>query len=109
MNTPKFKLEFQEKIEDYKHYIIVHDFESVGEIFFIIRYGTLHIFNVFIHDDYKGKVGFGNWLRTFETILVYNVLPESVDYWHRRKAGIVSTVEKQKFSDIIFEQGEEDA
>ena len=104
MNTTKFKFEFQERQASFKHYIIVWNFESVGELTFKILDGDLHIQNVFIHEDYQGQIGFGNWLRTFENIYVYNVLPESEAYWHRRRAIIVSTVEQPKFLDILFEE-----
>ena len=104
MNSPKFKLEFQEQSYGHKNYIIVHRFEAVGEITFKIKKGVLHIYNVFIHTEFKGLVGFGDWLRTFETICVYSVLPEAIAYWQRRKADIISTVERPRFSDIIFDE-----
>ena len=107
MNTPRFKLEYQEQNKGHKQYIIVHDFESVGEIVFKIKDGELHVYSVFVHDEFQGQVGFGDWLRTFETIYAYNVLAEAIAYWHRRRAEIVSTVERQRFSDIIFEEDED--
>ena len=106
MNTPKFKLEFKEKGEDYNEYNILFDGFSVGDIEFAIVGGDLYIASVFVDDIWQSRIGFGNWLRTFENIYVSNVLPEAEAYWHRRKAVILSTVKMLRFNDIIFEKEE---
>ncbi len=101
-----FKLKFQEKLSKFKQYNIIHKAEEVGEITLAILNKDLHIQNVFIYEEFIGKVGFGDWVRTFEDVYVYDVLPKSIFYWTRRGAIIVSTVEPIKFEDIIFENTE---
>ncbi len=98
-----FKLKFQEKLGKFKQYTIVDKTEEVGEITFAILNKDLHIQNVFIYEEFIGKVGFGDWIRTFEDVYVYDVLPKATLYWARRGAIIVSTVKPVKFEDIIFE------
>jgi len=99
----RFKLKFKEKRGYVKNYDIYFNLVHIGEIDFRILVGELHITNVFIDDDYKGKVGFGDWLRTFENIFVYDALPNSIFYWTRRGATIISETKFLTFEDIIFE------
>lgn len=106
MSLLKFK--YVEEWSGNHCYDILHNGKAVGEIAMLISYGELHIYNVVIDSEYRGKVGFGDWLRTFETIRVYDVLPDSVDYWRRRKAEVVNIVTKPPFMDIEFIEGEED-
>lgn len=104
MNILKFKLKYQGKGYKCKEYDMIANNQIVGYLAINIVGKDIHIFNVDIEEEWRGHLGFKDWLQSFRTIYVYGALPEAIDYWIRRKATIVSTVKQQRFYDIIFEQ-----
>jgi len=49
-----------------------------------------------------------SWIKQFDAIYAYQVVPEAVSYWEYIGATILTVVGESKFEDIVFEEGETD-
>ncbi len=103
MITGNFKLKYH-----YNNlYDIVYDGYIVGELEFKIdKFGVMHIYNVYVHEDHIYDLQMWKFFQQFE-LKAYTVLPEKMNYWRRLGADIVNTAGSvNKFEDIIFEESD---
>ncbi len=102
------KLKYIGNTYPWKHYAILFNGNTVGNIEMSIDDGIISIRHVFIDPDYRKAVRFWEWLKRFHDIYVYDVVPDAVMYWNKQGAKIKSYVPECRFKDIPFTEEELD-
>jgi hypothetical protein len=107
MSSPSFKVKYAAHDPlGYNDYYMYQDGLQVGMITFKVVDRVLHIYNVYVHPQYREDVEFYSWAQSFPEIVAHRVVPEAIDYWERLGAEIYSYVDEVEFEDIVFEKDE---